>query len=926
MGFRYPLFYTACRRKYTPLEKVVLQSKAFWQEFRYNVAESHPSKQKRNTIMTPNIYDPAAIESKWQQYWEERQLFQQTETGANGQTEATTLRGREYTGDPLYLLFAFAYPSGSGLHVGHVESKTALDILARHYRMLGRQVFFPVGWDAFGLPAENYAIKTGVPPVETTKTAIDTFRRQIKRLGISYDWANELATCHPGYYRWTQWIFLQLFSKGLAYQKAAPVNWCPSCQTVLANEQVVGGACERCGTEVIQKNMKQWFFKITEYQDELISGLDQVDWPEATKQQQLNWIGKKTGIEITYQIELPKDSRLQTKSITCFTTRPDTNYGATFVVVAPEHSLAQELGRTTPQIQTYLDQAASKTELERQAEGRNKTGVFTGYFAINHLTKAKMPIWVSDFVLSGFGTGAVVGVPGHDLRDFEFSQFVHQQVTEGRVDQASDIEVKRVVVGVDGDVSPITRLSQVQEAAGTMVNSGILDGLDTQEATAKIMDHLEAQGWGQRVTTYRLRDWLISRQRYWGAPIPIVYDPEGQPHPVKDEHLPWMLPTDVEFKPTGESPLTHSQEFISRTEELYGKGWRPEFDTMDTFVDSSWYFLRYTDSRNEEQLARPEHLKKWLPVDFYMIGPEHIVLHLLYSRFFTKFLRDQGYLEFDEPFMKMRHQGMILGPDGRKMSKSKGNVINPDEIIEKFGADTLRVYEMFMGPIEADKPWDISAVAGVYRFLNRWFSVLQLELASLEDEVTESKAESVEGIAKLHDQVRRKLHQTLAKVSADLPKLKFNTAIAAMMELVNVWEAAQRQAGSVGISAAEVISAIKLMAPLAPFLSEELYDLARQSVSSKPGEVTVDSFASSVHLSDWPSHDPKLAQSEIVVLPVQVNGKVRAQLELPADQVADEAQVVALAQQLEAMQTWLQGKEVKKTIYVPGKILNLVLA
>lgn len=821
--------------------------------------------------MVKSIYNPVALEEKWQTAWEKAGLFQQIE-------RQPAKSGQE----KMYLLFAFAYPSGSGLHVGHVESKTALDIMARYYRMNGKQVFFPVGWDAFGLPAENYAIKTGVSPATTTKEAINTFRRQIKRLGISYDWANELATNHPEYYHWTQWIFLQLYSQGLAYRGVGLVNWCPKDQTVLANEQVINGECERCGTKVIQKELEQWYFKITKYQDELISGLEKVDWPRATKEQQLHWIGRKQGINITYKIEGTD------QEIVCFSTRPDTNFGATFIVIAPEHPLAQALAtgemkspsdasEVPTQLQDYLEETKSKSELDRQTEGRKKTGVFTGLYALNTLNDTKLPIWVSDFVLGGFGTGAVVGVPGHDKRDFQFAQ-------------AMDLPVKRVVIDVDGNTSDITEENQIEEDDGVMINSGFLDGMETAQAIPAMMDYMEERGIGQRVTTYKLRDWLISRQRYWGAPIPIVYDPQGKPHPVKDEHLPWTLPTDVDFKPTGESPLKSSKEFHERTERLYGKGWRPEYDTMDTFVDSSWYYLRYVDSRDKAAFASQEQLDRWLPVDFYMIGPEHIVLHLLYSRFFTKFLRDQGYLKFDEPFMKMRHQGMILGPDGKKMSKSKGNVINPDEVIEKFGADTLRAYEMFMGPIEADKPWDVRAVAGVYRFLTRVY-----------DLVGEWQPGGVEDAA-LH----QKFQSTIKKVSDDIPKLKFNTAIAAFMELMNAWEAGGNPTQE------DVKALVKILAPFAPFLAEELWHILEPE-------------AESVHLLEWPTWDESVIEAGEIQIPVQVNGKLRAQLTIGRAEAQDEQTVLAQAKALEKITPWLDGHPIVKEIYVPGKIVNLVV-
>ncbi len=834
-------------------------------------------------------YNPAKIEPRWLEVWEKKRYFY----------HAPKVKKDDL--DKVYNLFAFAYPSGSGLHVGHVESKTALDIITRFQRMNGKKVLFPVGWDAFGLPAENYAIKTGVPPAETTKKAINTFRRQIKRIGISYNWDHEIATSHSGYYKWTQWLFLKLYQAGLAYKAKGTVNWCPSCQTVLANEQVVDGLCERCDTRVIQKELDQWYFKITSYRDELISGLDQVDWPEATKRQQLNWIGRKQGVEIVYPVM--DESNNLIGEVACFTTRPDTNFGATFVVLAPEHPLAVKLAKDNKEVASYLDQAKKKTELERQQEGRKKSGVFTGLYAVNRLTERKMPIWVADFVLGHFGTGAVVGVPAHDRRDFEFVQFVNQHHPDKK------IEVIRVVIGPDGKLGKVKSADDVYEAkVGKLTNSGRFDNLEVEEAIEAIGRYLEKKGWGKLATTYKLRDWLISRQRYWGAPIPIVYDPEGNPHPVKEEHLPWLLPTDVDFKPTGESPLKSSKEFIERTERLYGKGWRPEFDTMDTFVDSSWYYLRYVSPRDESVFAAKELLSKWLPVDFYMIGPEHIVLHLLYSRFFTKFLRDQGYLKFDEPFLKMRHQGMILGPDGKKMSKSKGNVINPDEVVDKFGADTLRVYEMFMGPIEADKPWDVRAVMGVYKFLGR---VYRLILSSPDQKFSSQQVLSWQ----------RKLHQTIKKVTEDIPQLKFNTAIAALMEFVKLWES-QTKVDQVEkketLPLNDLYSFVKLLAPFAPFLAEELFN----ELKSQGLKVDLDS----VHFASWPSYDQKLIQNQEINLPVQINGKLRAKFSLPADKVKDKDWIVNQVKQLEKMNRWLKNKEIKKVVYVPGRVLNLVVS
>lgn len=912
-------------------------------------------------------YNHQQVEEKWLKVWEDNKLFQDTlknveiaktavfaESGAAANPSATTKLTATTSPVPttipsasnknkMSLLFAFAYPSGSGLHVGHVESKTALDILARYYRMQGKEVFFPVGWDAFGLPAENYAIKTSVHPEKTTTQAIKTFRRQIKRLAISYDWANEISTCHPEYYKWTQWLFLQLYKHGLAYQAKGKVNWCPSCKTVLANEQVVDGKCERCDTLVEQRDLKQWYFKITKYKDELLTGLEQLDWPEPTKMHQRHWIGKKTGIEINYPVEGTQEK------ISCFTTRPDTNFGATFIVLAPEHQLVQKIisgelptdSAASEAIKEYAQVASKKSELDRQMEGHTKTGVFTGFYAINELNGKKLPIWISDFVLAGFGTGAVVGVPGHDKRDFEFAQ-------------AFDIPIIRVVMANDGDSSPITNLDQVYEDEGIATNSNFLDGLKTPAAIEKMMDYLQEHNMGWRKITYKLRDWLISRQRYWGAPIPIVYDPEGNPHQVKEDHLPWLLPTDVDFKPTGESPLKSSQEFIARTEKLYGKGWRPEFDTMDTFVDSSWYYLRYLDSRNTNEFASQIQLNAWMPYNFYLIGPEHIVLHLLYSRFFTKFLRDTGYLDLPsgEPFIKMRHQGMILGPDGKKMSKSKGNVISPDKIVKQYGADTLRMYEMFMGPLEADKPWDDRAVVGMRRFLDRIYILVEqwLKEEKMEKDQKKSVGQSSSFVnnnpqvsSKIatknnaSDQaLARKLHQTIKKVTADIPNLKFNTAIAMMMEFVNDWsKMVQTKSGSFvnkqsqtrsinsatkqtqpdqRLSKDNLLIFVKILAPFAPFLAEELWH--------KLGRVEQNQ---TIHQSTWPIYDPDLAREQTITIAIQVNGKLRGQLNVASNIIDNKSQIIEQAKQLESVVRWLEGKQVKKEIYIPGKIVSLVV-
>ncbi len=874
---------------------------------------------------TQASYDHQESEPKWQKKWEQSGLFQDSINKFQGkQAQGESL-------DPFYLLFAFAYPSGSGLHVGHVESKTALDILARFYRMQGKDVFFPVGWDAFGLPAENYAIQTGVAPAKTTKDAINTFRRQIKRLGISYDWASEIATCHPQYYQWTQWLFAQLYQKKLAYKDVGMVNWCSSCQTVLANEQVIEGLCERCESEVVQKELDQWYFKITAYKDELITGLDEVDWPQATKQQQLNWIGKSEGAEVTFKLAQNQHD------LTCFTTRIDTIFGVTFLVVSPEKFKELKLMQHVPTdhqaaVNSYLDEAFKKTEEERKIGEKEKTGVMTGLTAINPVNQEEVPIFVGDYVLGHVGTGMVMGVPAHDERDWQFALKHNLEIRP----VIAPVGNKIVVDGKEQEFDhqhPQVCTSEY----GVMINSDAskaggknYSGLTSLEGSQKlIQDFSEIT----KTTNYRLRDWLISRQRYWGAPIPIIYDPDGKPHLVKDKDLPWLLPTDVDFKPTGESPLKSSQEFLQRTQEYAarefadliqekgwaedGEGWIPEFDTMDTFVDSSWYYLRFLDARNQEKFADKERLDQYMPVDFYLIGPEHIVLHLLYSRFFTKFLRDQGYLELanGEPFAKMRHQGMILGPDHKKMSKSRGNVINPDKIIERYGADTLRIYEMFIGPLEADKPWDDRAVQGVFRFLNKLYDLV-------------AEASQLKKPQQSNPQLEQKLHAVIKKVGSDLSEYKFNTAIAALMEFSNDWKSIRsEQEGELGsslLTSQDLYDLIKLIAPLAPFLAEELWNLIRQ-------DQTLDDFWS-VHQQSWPEFNEQLALADVTTIPVQVNGKLRGELLIESERLDDltQEEVVQMAKQLEPVKKWLRNEEggelpAKKEIYVPGKIVNLVV-
>jgi len=758
-------------------------------------------------------YDHAKIEKKWQERWEEAGTFQIKPAGKK-----------------CYVLDMFPYPSGAGLHVGHVEGYTATDIYSRYKRMRGFNVLHPMGWDAFGLPAENYAVQTGVPPQKTTDDAIKTFRAQIKRLGLSYDWSREIGTHNPDYYQWTQWFFLFLFKNGLAEKRTAKVNWDPVDQTVLANEQVLpDGTAERSGAKVVQKELEQWFFKITEFADALADDLDKVDWPASTKAAQRNWIGRSEGAEIEFPVAGSSEK------IKIFTTRPDTLFGATYMVLAPEHPLVETLKSKISnwdEAARYIAQAKNKTDLERQEEAKEKTGVeLKSVKAVNPANKEEIPVFIADYVLGSYGTGAIMAVPQHDERDREFA-----------------------------------------EKFGLPVKDEPL--VDGKEITKKVG--------GTMTKMYKLRDWLISRQRYWGAPIPVVYDPEGKPHPVPEEHLPWLLPTDVAFKPTGTSPLGQSKELLARTEKLFGKGWRPEVDTMDTFVCSSWYFFRFADPHNKKEFAGKEALKKWLPVDLYVGGAEHTVLHLLYSRFFTKALHQHGYITFDEPFLKLRHQGIILAEDGRKMSKRFGNVINPDDVVEQFGADTLRLYEMFIGPLEVMKPWNSQNILGVRRFLERAWN--------LQERVAD---------APLDSQTETLLNQTIKKVGDDIEALKFNTAISALMILVNRLYELERVPGDA------YRTLLQLLAPFAPHLTAELAEMH------------------GIELGEWPSFDPAKTAAQAARIAVQINGKARAIIELAPDTPEDDA--LARARADDTVAKWLRTGKEKKAIYVPGRIINFVI-
>lgn len=800
-------------------------------------------------------YEASKIEQKWQEIWAEKQLYD------------VNLNSKK---PKYYALVMFPYPSGDKLHVGHWYNYGPTDSYARFMRMQGFNVLEPMGFDSFGLPAENYAIKTGTPPRETTEKNIEYMRRQMRGIGTMYDWNKEVVTSHPDYYKWTQWVFLQLYKKELAYLRDAPVNWCPKDQTVLANEQVKDGKCERCDSEVIQKDLTQWFFNIKKYAEHFLdfSGLD---WPEKTKIMQQNWIGKKIGINISYEIEGWNEK------VIVFTTRPDTNFGATFIVLAPDSEFVRKNIEKFPhkkEVEEYVRLSNQKTELERISEGRKKTGAFTGLYAINNLNKRKMPIYLADFVLSTVGTGAVVGVPGHDLRDFEFAQ-------------AMGLEIIRVVIGSDGDSSPITKPGQVQEEEGIMTNSEFLDGLDIHMATQKVMDHLEQKGWGEKVVNYRLRDWLISRQRYWGAPIPIIHCGKCGIVPVPEKDLPVRLPEkNVDYLPKGKSPLASVADFVNTKCPTCNGDAKREIDTMDTFVDSSWYYLRYLDAHDKTRPFDPIMNKKWMPVDLYIGGPEHACMHLLYARFIHKVLMDDPSAE---PFKKLVHQGLIT-KDGAKMSKSKGNVVSPDSFVEKYGSDVFRMYLMFMGPYTDGGDWSDKGITGIARFVDRIWNLVNSQHTNNDGEKN-----------------LRALHITIKKVTDDIKEFHFNTCIAAMMEFLN-------EVGSAGLTLESKKTLVKILAPLAPHLAEECFSILRGA----------DTKWTSVVDETWPKYDEKLLVTSSFELIVQINGKVRGKIEAPAGISKEDA--FELAKKAQGASQHLEGKSIVKEIYVEGKLVNLVVA
>jgi leucyl-tRNA synthetase len=817
-------------------------------------------------IMTAK-YNPQEIEKKWQQRWAEDRLYEVSEEGSKPKWYALTM---------------FPYTSGD-LHIGHWYAMAPSDVHARFKRMQGYNVLHPMGFDAFGLPAENAAISRGIHPFTWTMQNIDNMRRQLKSMGAIYDWSREVITCLPEYYRWTQWFFLKLYENGLAYRGKAPVNWCPHCQTVLANEQVVEGFCERCGAAVIRRDLEQWFFRITRYADELMEH-NGIDWPERIKLMQKNWVGRSEGTEISFALDHPG---VEEKEIRVFTTRPDTVFGVTFMVLAPEHPLVAKL--TSPdrkaEVAAYIDKARRQSERERLSTEKEKDGVFIGAYVINRLNGERVPIWIADYVLLSYGTGAVMAVPAHDERDFAFAQRYNLPI--------------RVVVAPPGWRGE--ELEQAYTEPGTMVNSGKFNGLPSQQGIEAISDFLEKKGWGKRTVTYKLRDWLISRQRYWGAPIPMVYCPNCGIVPVPEKDLPVLLPEDAEFKPTGESPLKYCEQFVNTTCPWCSAPARRETDTMDTFMCSSWYFLRYASPKFDSAPFDAERVRYWLPVDLYTGGAEHAVMHLFYARFFIKALRDMGLVNFGEPFTRLFNQGVIIA-ERQKMSKSRGNVITPDAYVSELGADAVRAYLMFIGPWEQGGEWNDSGISGVSRWLNRVWNLMGGYSQGGEVSPTVGK--------KAERQLSRLTHQTIKKVTEDMEKLRFNTMLAALMEFTNYLTRVKEE-GVVNLShwGEAIDTLLLLLAPTAPHLAEELWQQRGHSYS--------------IHNQNWPRWDEALAKDEEVTLVVQVNGKLRDRIMVPAS--ITEAQAKQLALESRRLRVHLEGKEVINIVYVPGRLVNLVV-
>jgi leucyl-tRNA synthetase len=810
-------------------------------------------------------YNPQEIEKKWQRRWAEDKLYEVTEDDPRPKWYALTM---------------FPYTSGD-LHIGHWYAMAPSDVHARFKRMQGYNVLHPMGFDAFGLPAENAAISRGIHPFTWTMQNIENMRRQLKSMGSIYDWSREVITCLPEYYKWTQWFFLKLYENGLAYRGKAPVNWCPNCQTVLANEQVVDGSCERCGTMVARRDLEQWFFRITKYADEL-GQHDGIDWPERIKIMQRNWVGRSEGTEIAFGLD---HAGVNEKEIRVFTTRPDTTFGVTFMVLAPEHPLVAKL--TSPEkkaeVEAYIDKSRRQSDIERLSAEKEKDGVFIGAYVINRLNGEKVPVWIADYVLLSYGTGAVMAVPAHDERDFAFAKKYNLPI--------------RVVIAPPEWSSG--ELEQAYIEPGTMVNSGQFDGLPSEQGAEKISDFLEKKGWGKRTVSYKLRDWLISRQRYWGAPIPMVYCDKCGIVPVPEKDLPVLLPEDAEFKPTGESPLKYNKSFVNTTCPKCKAPAQRETDTMDTFMCSSWYFLRYVSPHDEKAPFDANKVKYWLPVDLYTGGAEHAVMHLLYARFFIKALRDIGLVGFGEPFNRLFNQGVIVA-EKQKMSKSRGNVVTPDGYVSELGADAVRAYLMFIGPWEQGGEWNDAGISGMSRWLNRVWNLVTSEYNNNEGKVSQPPERALS----------RLVHQTIRKVSQDMERLRFNTMLAALMEFTN-YLTRVRDEGTVSPSAWQgaIDTLLLLLAPTTPHLAEELWQQRGHDYS--------------IHNQKWPKWDEALAKEEEITLVVQVNGKLRDRIMVPASITEDEAKEKARASQ--KVKVHLEGKKVVKVIYVPQKLVNLVV-
>ncbi len=817
-------------------------------------------------------YNFTEIEKKWQKKWEEEKPFKVTED-----------RSRE----KYYVLEMFPYPSGK-LHMGHVRNYSIGDVIARFKKMKGYNVLHPMGYDAFGLPAENAAIKHNVEPAKWTWENIAEMNRQLRELGLGYDWDREVATAHPEYYRWMQWIFIQFYKKGLAYKKENPVNWCPSCQTVLANEQVVDGCCERCGAPVGKKNLSQWYFKITDYADRLLSNLDKLEgWPEKVKTMQRNWIGKSHGTEVEFKVQDCDET------LTVYTTRVDTIFGTTFMVLAPEYPTVLEMVEGTEyeaDVRAYIDKCAHMNEIERTSTTNEKTGVFIGQYAVNPFTGKSMPIYISDYVLMGYGTGAVMGVPAHDQRDFDFAT-------------KFGLEIIPVIDPQDPEVD-VNDLKEACAAEGIMINSGEFTGMKNKDAIEKIAEIAAERGIGRKTVNYKLRDWLISRQRYWGTPIPMIHCDCCGWVPEKEENLPVMLPTDVEFTGKGESPLTTSKTFVDTVCPVCGKPAKREIDTMDTFLDSSWYFLRYCDARNTEEAFNKEKTDYWMNVDQYIGGVEHAILHLMYARFFQMALYDMGYVSQEEPFKNLLTQGMVI-KDGAKMSKSLGNVVSPAEIIEKYGADTARLFILFAAPPERELDWSDKGVEGSYRFINRVYRMVYDYSQKYKDvpDTYEVKTEADKSMAYW-------LNYAVKKVSDDIgTRFNFNTAISTVMEMVNEMYRYKEGEVNPGLFGASVKTLILLLSPFIPHVAAEMWEHL--------------GYEGALHEQPWPEYDEKALVKDSIEIVVQINGKIKDKINIPGDMSRDD--MMKLADENDKIKALTEGKNVVKVIAVPGKLINLVV-